>query len=128
VSLISEQSPVVCLSKSLPRKDQFEIAARYLQYQRYRCPNCNTLLKPNEIEHHVCPNFRISRNERWEWCWHLMEDGQIVAESWKSRILLEECLREIELVKPFTGMLQTSERLSLLSFTRSTSQPVAHPA
>jgi hypothetical protein len=55
ISLISEKSPVVCLSKTLPRKDQFEIAARYLQYQRYRCPSCNELLRPDEIENHVCP-------------------------------------------------------------------------
>lgn len=70
VSLISEKSPVVCLSKTLTRKDQFEIAARYLQYQRYRCPNCNALLKVNEIEHHVCPDLLVFYNANGEWSWH----------------------------------------------------------
>lgn len=51
---LSEQSPAASLSKVLPRKDQYPIAARYLQYYRYRCPACNDLLKPHEIRTHVC--------------------------------------------------------------------------
>lgn len=79
VSLISEKSPVVCLNKTLPRKDQFEIAARYLQYQRYRCPNCNALLKVKEIEHHVCPDLLVFYNANGEWSWHRTLEGRIVA-------------------------------------------------
>ena len=41
--------------ETLKKRDQFRIAARYLQYYRYRCPNCNALLKPEEIKDHVCP-------------------------------------------------------------------------
>jgi hypothetical protein len=79
VSSISEKSPVVCLNKTLPRKDQFEIAARYLQYQRYRCPNCNALLKVSEIEHHVCPDLLVFYNTTGEWSWHRTQEGNVVA-------------------------------------------------
>jgi hypothetical protein len=51
---LSEGSPAVSLSKVLLREDQMPIAARYLQYYRYRCPACNDLLKPSEIKTHVC--------------------------------------------------------------------------
>ena len=40
---------------TLKKKEQFPIAARYLQYYRYRCPKCNALLKPDEIKTHICP-------------------------------------------------------------------------
>lgn len=39
---------------SIRKKHQFPIVARYLQYYRYRCPNSNQLLKPNEIQAHLC--------------------------------------------------------------------------
>jgi hypothetical protein len=39
---------------SLQKKDQFQIAARYLQYYRYRCRDCATLLKPDQIKAHKC--------------------------------------------------------------------------
>lgn len=81
LSNMSANSPVVCLSKILTREDQFKVAARYLQYQRYRCPNphCNALLKPNEIEKHVCPDFQVVLNAKGEWCWHRTPEGHIVA-------------------------------------------------
>jgi hypothetical protein len=56
IALLTENSPSVCLNKTLSRRDRFGIAARYLQYHRYRCPNpkCNELMKPSEIANHVC--------------------------------------------------------------------------
>lgn len=35
------------------KKQQFPIAARYLQYYRYKCPKCEELLKPDEIKSHL---------------------------------------------------------------------------
>lgn len=56
LTALTENSKSVCLNKNLNRKDQLQIAARYLQYYRYRCPNpkCNALMKPSEIRNHVC--------------------------------------------------------------------------
>jgi hypothetical protein len=54
LSRMSADSPTVCLNRNLTRRDQFEIAWRYLQFYRYRCPACNTLLKINEIKTHIC--------------------------------------------------------------------------
>ncbi|MFN2498660.1 MAG: hypothetical protein ABR557_06190, partial [Pyrinomonadaceae bacterium] len=57
---LSELSPMAALSKNLLRRDQYEIASRYLQYFRYRCVACGqqngraAVLKPNEISTHVC--------------------------------------------------------------------------
>lgn len=42
------------LSSPVTDRDRFQVAARYLQYQRYRCARCNALLKPSEIRTHVC--------------------------------------------------------------------------
>jgi hypothetical protein len=57
LSNLSAESPSVTLSPNPPQKDQFLIAARYLQYYRYRCPNpaCHALLKISEIKTHHCP-------------------------------------------------------------------------
>ena len=52
---LSSESPSVCLNKNLERREQFIVAARYLQYYRYRCPGCNAVLKPGEIKDHQCP-------------------------------------------------------------------------
>jgi hypothetical protein len=51
---LSEHSPAAALSKVLTRRDQYDVAWRYLQYYRYRCPACNDLLKPVEIKTHEC--------------------------------------------------------------------------
>jgi hypothetical protein len=51
---LTELSPAAALSRNLLRKDQYDIASRYLQYYRYRCAACNDLLKPNEISTHEC--------------------------------------------------------------------------
>lgn len=47
-------SKIVSLNRKLGRKDQLRIVWRYLQFYRYRCPNCNALLTPGAISEHVC--------------------------------------------------------------------------
>lgn len=54
LATLSELSPAASLSKVLRRRDQYDVAWRYLQYYLYRCPACNDLLKPGEIKTHVC--------------------------------------------------------------------------
>jgi hypothetical protein len=55
LSQLSADSPTVCLNRNLTRREQFNIAWRYLQFYRYRCPACEALLRPNEIKTHHCP-------------------------------------------------------------------------
>jgi hypothetical protein len=52
--LTAESSCPIDLN-TLKKKEQFPIAARYLQYYRYRCHKCNALLKPDQIKTHICP-------------------------------------------------------------------------
>jgi hypothetical protein len=51
---LTEHSPVARLNTNLNRKDELQIALRYLQFHRYRCPKCNALLKPSDIAVHDC--------------------------------------------------------------------------
>ncbi len=51
---LTDRSPVARLNTNLNRKEELQIALRYLQFHRYRCPKCNALLKPSDIAVHDC--------------------------------------------------------------------------
>ena len=73
------QSPVDSLNRDLSRREQFNLAWRYMQFFRYRCPACSTLLKPNEIATHFCLEFKIHTEPAGSWRWQLERtDGQPV--------------------------------------------------
>jgi uncharacterized protein YegP (UPF0339 family) len=102
IAIITEKSPSVCLSRQLDRRDQFSITVRYLRYDRYRCPNpaCDALLKPSEIENHVCPRFQALKDATGEWRWNLKDaSGRIIVNSPKGYKNKEDCLHDLDLLK-----------------------------
>jgi hypothetical protein len=47
-------SPCPLEDQILTKRDQFQMAARYLQYHLYRCPCCSSLLKLDQVKTHTC--------------------------------------------------------------------------
>ena len=52
LSVQTAETPCQLDLSRMRKKQQFPIAARYLQYYRYKCPRCGQLLKPDEIKTH----------------------------------------------------------------------------